>query len=150
MKQLYFENSIEWREWLQHNHDKTPGVWLIFFKTSTGKVSIEYEAAVEEALCFGWIDSIIKRIDDERYVRKFTPRKAGSQWSALNKKRVRKLIRENRMAAAGLAQIEIAKENGQWDQPDRPKKEFEMPQEFQAALSGNRKAKENFEQLAPS
>ena len=150
MKQLCFKSAVAWRAWLQDNHDKTTEVWLIFFKKETGKASIDYEAAVEKALCFGWIDSIIKKIDDERYARKFTPRQEDSSWSDLNKKRVGKLIKTGRMAASGLAQIEIAKANGQWDKPVRPNIEFDMPPELAAALAQNRKARENFEELAPS
>ena len=83
--QLYFKTSDEWRQWLKSHHDKENEVWLIFYKKGTGKPSMEYEASVEEALCFGWIDSIIKKINDEIYVRKFTPRKDNSLWSELNK-----------------------------------------------------------------
>ena len=150
MKQLYLKTADEWREWLQNNHDKTTEVWLVFFKKNTGKPSMEYEAAVEEALCFGWIDSIIKKIDDEKYVRKFTPRRDNSKWSELNKKRVERLIQDDRMTEIGLAKIEIAKSTGQWDKPDRPTTQFDMPKEFQAALDQNRKARQNFDQLAPT
>ena len=150
MKQLYFKTSDAWRTWLQNNHDQTNGVWLIFFKKDTEKPSILYEAAVEEALCFGWIDSIIKKIDDEKYARKFTPRKDSSKWSNLNKRRVEKLIAEKRMTTIGLAKVEIAKRNGQWEKPDRPQIQDEPPAEFKLALDQHRKAKENFEQLAPS
>ena len=94
MKELYVTSREKWRGWLERNHDKSEGVWLVFYKKATGKPSLEYDAAVEEALCFGWIDSIIKSIDDERYKRKLTPRKPASRWSTLNKKRVTKLIRQ--------------------------------------------------------
>jgi len=150
MQQVYFKTAAEWREWLQDNHNQTGGVWLLFFKKSTGKPSIEYEAAVEEALCFGWIDSIIKRLDDERYVRKFTPRKDNSNWSEINKRRAERLIQTNRMTDIGLAKIEAAKRKGQWDKPDRPPRQFDMPKAFQAALNQNSKARAYFEQLAPS
>ncbi len=150
MGQVYFKTSAEWREWLKNNHNKTNEVWLIFFKKATGKPSIEYEAAVEEALCFGWIDSLIKRIDNEKYIRKFTPRKDNSKWSESNKRRVEKLIKENRMTAIGLEKIEIAKHTGQWDKPDRPDIQFDLSQEFQRALAQNKKARDNFERLAPT
>lgn len=150
MKQLYFKTSDDWREWLKSNHDKEQEVWLIFFKKETGEPSIEYESAVEDALCFGWIDSIIKKIDEKKYARKFTPRKDSSKWSELNKKRIAKLIKNNRMTEIGLAKIETAKKNGQWDKPDRPNIQFDVPKEFQSALNQNKKAKENFNQLAPT
>ncbi|UCE08612.1 MAG: YdeI/OmpD-associated family protein [bacterium] len=150
MKRVHFKTSDEWREWLKSNHDKENEMWLIFFKKETGEPSIEYEAAVEEALCFGWIDSIIKKIDEKRYVRKFTPRKDSSKWSELNKNRIAKLIKNNRMTEVGLVKIETAKRNGLWDKPDRPNIQFDIPKEFQSALNKNQKAKENFNQLAPT
>ncbi len=86
MKEMHAITRTEWRKWLVQNHDKNPGIWLIFYKKHTGKSTLEYDAAVEEALCFGWIDSIIRKIDEERYARKFTPRKCDSHWSKLNNK----------------------------------------------------------------
>ena len=96
MKQLYFENSKDWRKWLKNNYEKETEVWLIFYKKESGYPTIEYEFAVEEALCYGWIDSIIKKIDNIRYARKFTPRKNNSKWSESNKTRTAKLIKDNR------------------------------------------------------
>ncbi|MFQ5633390.1 MAG: YdeI family protein, partial [bacterium] len=127
MKQLYFKTSLEWRKWLHDNHDKETAIWLIFYKQNTGKPTMEYEAAVEEALCYGWIDSIIKKIDEAKFARKFTPRKDDSKWSESNKKRVALLIEQKRMAAIGLAKIEAAKKNGQWDKSDRSQINFEIP-----------------------
>jgi uncharacterized protein YdeI (YjbR/CyaY-like superfamily) len=150
MKQLYFKTFHEWREWLQNNHDKETEVWLIFFLKETGKPSMDYESAVEEALCFGWIDSIIKKIDDAKYARKFTPRNDNSKWSDLNKKRVAGLLKSNRMTKMGAAKIEIAKKNGQWEKPDRPNIPIDIPKDFQAALDRNPKAKTHFEELARS
>jgi uncharacterized protein YdeI (YjbR/CyaY-like superfamily) len=125
-------------------------VWLIFYKKETSKPTIGYEDAVEEALCFGWIDSIIKKIDDERYARKFTPRKKKSKWSGLNKKRANKMIKEGRMTDVGLAKIQTAKKTGLWDQDAGPQISFDVPPEFAKALAQNKKAKENFDNLAPS
>jgi uncharacterized protein YdeI (YjbR/CyaY-like superfamily) len=150
MKQIYFKTSGEWREWLINNHNKEIEVWLIFYKKVYGKPSINYESAVEEALCFGWIDSIIKKIDDQRYVRKFTPRKDNSNWSVSNKKRVVNLIKNKRMTEIGLAKIEAAKKKGQWTKSDRPNIKFVMPEEFKSALDKNKKAKIFFNQLAPT
>ena len=148
MKQLYFKTSDSWREWLVRNHDKEKGVWLTFFKKKTGEPSIEYESAVEEALCFGWIDSIIKKIDESKYVRKFTPRNESSQWSELNKKRVARLIKANRMASTGLEKIEAAKRDGRWANTGRPDILYNIPEEFQSALNRNKKAKTYFDQLS--
>ena len=150
MKQLYVSNRDKWREWLGRHYATESRIWLVFYKKGTSKPTIAYEAAVEEALCFGWIDSIIKKIDAEKYVRKFTPRKANSYWSELNKKRARKMIKEGKMTDAGLAKIEAAKKSGLWGQAGRPRISFDMPLEFADALDKNKKARENFEKLAPS
>lgn len=149
-KTLHVTNREEWRSWLKENHDKEKEVWLIFYKKHTGKPVIPYDDAVEEALCFGWIDSIIKRMDDEKFSRKFTPRKADSKWSELNKKRVKKMIRESRMTEAGLVLINAAKKSGKWEQVISQPKELNMPPGIKDALSANRKVWENFNKLAPS
>ena len=102
MKQVYVQNREEWRNWLRQHHDRSNGIWLVFYKKHTGKPTLKYDEAVEEALCFGWIDSIIKKVDDEKYVRKLTPRKADSRWSESNKKRVTKLQKQGLMTQVGL------------------------------------------------
>ncbi len=108
LKTLYVTNRDEWRKWLERNCETEKEVWLLYYKRDSGKPSIPYEDTVEEALCFGWIDSIIKKVDDERYVRKFTPRKNTSNWSDLNKKRVRKMIKEGKMTETGLEKINLS------------------------------------------
>ncbi len=149
MKQLYFPNRSQWRKWLTKNHDKEEkGIWLVFYKKGANKPTLEYEQAVEEAICFGWIDSIIKKIDEAKYVRKFTPRKADSLWSQLNKRRADKMIKQKLMTKVGLTKIKVAKETGLWDKDPRAKISFDIPGEFAAALAKNKKAKENFDKLA--
>ena len=150
MRQLYFPNRDKWRDWLGRYYATENGIWLVFYKKGTSKPTIDYEAAVEEALCFGWIDSIIKKVDDEKYVRKFTPRKDKSYWSELNKKRAKKMTKDGRMTDAGLAKIKAARKNGLWSQTGRPNVSLDIPLEFAKALDKNKKAKENFEKLAPS
>jgi uncharacterized protein YdeI (YjbR/CyaY-like superfamily) len=151
MKEVYVKNREEWREWLCKNHNKEEkGIWLVFFKKKTKKPTLEYKHAVEEALCFGWIDSIIKKIDEEKYVRKFTPRDSKSLWSLSNKRRVTKMIKEGKMTRHGLAKINAAKKSGLWDKNDRPQINFDMPHELENALKKNRKARKFFEHLAPS
>ena len=150
MKEVHFKNRKEWRGWLSENHDKETGVWLVFLKKEIDKPTIEYEDSVEEALCFGWIDSIIKKIDEEKYARKFTPRKPDSRWSELNKKRVEKMIQAGLMTPFGLEKIKAAQKSGLWEKTDRPQLSFEMSSEFAEALEKSPKAKENFEKLAPS
>ena len=147
---IYLETAEKWRAWLQENHASASGVWLLFYKKGFSRPTITYEAAVEDALCFGWIDSVIRRVDEYSYARKFTPRKNDSKWSPSNKKRVEKLIACGRMTEIGLAKIEAAKKNGMWDQPDRPQLKLNMSQDFATALAANPAAKQFFEQLAPS
>jgi uncharacterized protein YdeI (YjbR/CyaY-like superfamily) len=149
-KTLHVTNREDWRAWLKENHDKEQEAWLIFYKKHTGKPVIPYDDAVEEALCFGWIDSIIKRMDDEKFSRKFTPRKPGSKWSELNKKRVKKMIQRGRMTEAGLALINAAKKSGKWEQDISHPKDFPIPPGVIKAISANKKAWENFNKLAPS
>ncbi|WP_424358152.1 YdeI/OmpD-associated family protein [Methanocella sp. MCL-LM] len=104
-EQLYVATRDEWREWLERNHDKSEGIWLIYYKKGSGKPRIPYDDAVEEALCFGWIDSTAKSIDEEKYAQRFTPRRPGSGWSELNIRRMEKLIKEGRVTGAGLAKF---------------------------------------------
>ncbi|MDO9084887.1 MAG: YdeI/OmpD-associated family protein [Anaerolineaceae bacterium] len=148
MEELYLDTLIDWRAWLQENHRSSIGIWLVFYKKESGKPSLNYEDSIEEALCYGWIDSIIRKINGESYTRKFSPRKDNSNWSDLNKKRVKKLIDEGRMTDIGMAKIEIAKQNGQWYQPDQPRIQFKMPAEFQAALDLYPKARDFFTTLS--
>jgi len=110
-----FKTRRAWRAWLARNHAKSKGLWLAYYKKGSGQVSVTYEEALEEALSYGWIDSRLRRLDEERYAQKYTPRKARSVWSAANKARVEKLIAQGRMAAPGLAKVLTAKRDGSWD-----------------------------------
>ncbi|UCC33232.1 MAG: YdeI/OmpD-associated family protein [Candidatus Bathyarchaeota archaeon] len=148
--ELHVANRISWRRWLRRNHDKKKGIWLVYYKKHTGKPSIPYDDSVEEALCFGWIDSILKKIDDERFVRKFTPRKSRSTWSETNKTRVQKMIVAGKMAKAGLLRIEEAKKSGEWFKKSPIRKELVIPSYVKEALEENRKALDNFNNLAKS
>ncbi len=121
---------------------------MVYYKKQSGKPSIDYKEALDEALCWGWIDSIIKKIDDEKFVRKFTPRDEDSKWSEVNKKRAEELISEKRMTEFGFAKINAAKGNGMWGKSDRPQLKYEMTNEFEEALAKNKKAKEFFESLS--
>jgi uncharacterized protein YdeI (YjbR/CyaY-like superfamily) len=150
MQQVYVKTRSAWRDWLRLHHDTEAEIWLVFYKKDTGKPSLDYDAAVEEALCFGWIDSIIKKIDDEKYLRKFTPRKPNSRWSDLNKKRVLKLEQQGLLTKAGIARINEAKESGLWDKSDRPLLSSAVPEELVLALNKSTKAKLFFNQLAPT
>ncbi len=149
-ERLYVVNRVDWRAWLEKNYAAKKEVWLIFYKRHTGKPSISYDDAVEEALCFGWIDSIIKRIDGEMFTRRFSPRKAKSKWSELNKKRARKMIKEALMTKAGFAAIREAEKSGEWFKTSFPNKQFVVPAFVKEAFAANEKASANFNKLAKS
>ncbi len=139
METLCLKKRAEWRSWLQKNAKTSPGIWLIYYKKASGKPRIAYEDAVEEALCFGWIDGKIKRLDDDRYAQSFTPRKATSRWSALNIKRATKLIEDGKMTAAGQSAF-------------NPKRKAEpLPMRFPANLENEfrsqKQAWENFQRF---
>jgi uncharacterized protein YdeI (YjbR/CyaY-like superfamily) len=125
---------------------------MVFHKKHTGIPSIPYDDAVEEALCFGWIDSLIRRLDDRRYARKFTPRRPGSVWSPTNKERAERMIAAGRMTGAGLALIEHAKDTGAWErEAERPNpSDKPLPAELRRALEQHPRAAERFRALAPS
>ena len=146
---LFVKDRKTWRSWLVKNHAKQKGIWLVYYKKHTSKPTIAYEDAVQEALCFGWIDSTVRKIDEERYMQLFTPRKNGSNWSELNKRRVKKLIEQGIMTEAGLRKIEEAKKNGSWRNLDTVEK-LKVPPDLLKALSANSKAKKIFEGLSPS
>ena len=149
MKRVDIQTRAAWREWLAANHSSESGVWLVYHKKHAGVESVEYGASVEEALCYGWVDSLIKRLDDERYARKFTPRRETSRWSLSNRKRVEKMIKQGLMTECGLAMVRAAKHRGTWEGPDaRPTLAFAMTAEFADALKRNRKAGEAFQGLA--
>lgn len=131
---VHLKTAAEWRRWLRENHARVPGVWLVSFKRVTGKPSVDYEDAVQEALCYGWIDGQLRPIDDERASLLFTPRRAGSAWARSNKERVRKLIAAGRMRPAGLAKIEAAKKDGSWTLLDSVEA-LSMPADLRRALS---------------
>jgi uncharacterized protein YdeI (YjbR/CyaY-like superfamily) len=144
------KNRAEWRLWLENNHISVKEIWLIYYKKHTKKETVNYNEAVEEALCFGWIDSTVKRIDDETYMQRYTPRKTKSIWSLVNKNRVIKLIEQKKMTKAGLALVEIAKKNGEWDKAYSTQKDIELPDYLEAALKKNPKALTNFLNFAQS
>ena len=133
----------EWRAWLEANHTRPDGVWLVTFKRATGKPRVEYEEAVEEALCFGWVDSKANALDEERSILWFAPRKKGSGWSKPNKERVERLLAAGKMAPAGLAKIEAAKADGSWALLDEVE-QLIIPPDLLAALAAAPPAAENF------
>ncbi len=146
---LHVTTRVEWWQWLDKNHNTENEIWLIFYKKHTGKSRIPYNDAVEEAICFGWIDSIVKRIDDEKFAQKFTPRKKNSKWSDLNIKRAKKMISENKMTQSGLIYFQNIpdKKNGQ-PAIKMDKNNFNIPEYINEALKKNLTVLKNFNQLA--
>lgn len=150
-KKLYVTNRSDWRKWLKKNHDKEKEIWLIYYKAYTKKPSIPYDDSVEEALCFGWIDSIIKRIDDEKFARKFTPRTNTTKWSKANKERVKKLIKAGRMTEIGLSKINLSTLNKKEEAiRDKLKNKLVIPLDIKKELLANKTVWNNFNMLAPS
>lgn len=139
----------EWRGWLKKNHAKAAGIWFVYFKKATGKPRVTYDEAVEEALCFGWIDSLPRRFDDERSKLLFTPRKPKSVWSKLNKTRIEKLIENNLMTESGSVKIEAAKQDGSWNALDASDN-LEIPNDLAKAFERDNGAKKNFESFTDS
>lgn len=142
-------SRAEFRKWLSQNHTQTSGVWVVIFKISSGKVNLTVSEVVEEALCFGWIDSVPGKIDTEKYKLFVSPRKPTGVWSAINKKRVAKLIRLKLMKPTGIAKVKLAKKNGSWDKLNDSDR-LKIPQDLKAGLSKNKSAAEFFRSLAPS
>ena len=144
LKPLRVTNRRQWRAWLTRHHTSSPGVWLVFYKAHTGVKSIAYEDAVREALCFGWIDSLVKRLDDDRFALKVTPRKPTSKWSNLNRKRWTELKEAGLLTSAGLAAAPTS--NTYAPRPVIP----ELPAYIAKALKANSSAWKFFQELAPS
>ena len=149
LQQYYAKDRKTWRDWLEKNHAISPGVWLVYYKKQTGKPSVSDDEAIEEALCFGWVDSRPNVLDEERFMKLFSPRKPQNPWSKLNKQQVEKLLAEGLMAPAGLAKIEAAKRDGSWDSYDAIES-LTIPIDLQQALAANTTAQNNFAAFPPS
>jgi uncharacterized protein YdeI (YjbR/CyaY-like superfamily) len=142
-----FATAASWRAWLAKNHASAPGIWIQFAKKGSGARSITYAEAVEAALCHGWIDGQVQRIDDTHYLQRFTPRKRDSIWSRINREKALALIERGLMQPAGFAAIEQAKANGRWDSAYAGPSTTEIPPEFAEALKGNARAAAFFAKL---
>lgn len=146
---VHADDRATWHAWLEANHATARGAWLVTWRPASGRSGLDYDAAVEEALCFGWVDSTAGRFDDDRARLYFAPRKPRSVWAASNKARVERLIAEGRMAPAGLAAIERAKANGSWGMLDSADR-LEVPDDLAAALAARPHAAANFAGFPPS
>ena len=149
LEQVYVPDRASWRRWLTRNHARSPGIWLVFDRAAHNAKRFPYADAVEEALCFGWIDSTVRPLSATQYCQLFTPRKPKSTWSRLNKTRVAALIAGGRMRPAGLAAIEISKANGGWVSLDHVEA-LTMPPDLAAALDTVVNARAHFDAFAPS
>ncbi|MGZ3618766.1 MAG: YdeI/OmpD-associated family protein, partial [Ktedonobacteraceae bacterium] len=149
IEHYYAKDRTGWRNWLEANHATSPGVWLVYYKKHTDQPSIAYADAVEEALCFGWVDSRPNVLDDERYKQLFSPRNPKSPWSKLNKRRVEKLIQEGLMTKVGLDKIEAAKQSGTWNAYDAIE-DLTIPEDLEQALAANPTANQYFQAFSNS
>jgi uncharacterized protein YdeI (YjbR/CyaY-like superfamily) len=147
MKTLRVQRVAQWRAWLAGHQASESEVWLIFYKRHTGVASLAYQDALDEALCFGWVDSLVKRLDDRRYAIKFTPRRADSRWSEVNRKRYAELKAAGRLRPAGIKRPPT--DRGSAPRPPRLPLPSRLPPYLQAALRDNPAARRTFEALAP-
>ena len=142
-----FTTRQKWREWLDRNHSKSTGIFLRIFKKDSGKKTVTHLEALDEALCFGWIDGVRKSYDDESFLQKFTPRQKRSIWSKRNQENVARLIIEQRMTDAGIAEVERAKNDGRWDRAYDSPKDMKVPSDFLKELKKNKAAYQFFKEL---
>ena len=147
---LEFRDRDQWRSWLEANHAQAEEAWLVHYKKGFQEGTLTLGEAVEEALCYGWIDSTLRRVDQRRYALRYSPRRPNSIWSQSNKRRVRRLTREGRMAPAGLAAVAQAKENGQWEAATRREQVDLIPPELEAALRARHGARDAYLALPAS
>jgi uncharacterized protein YdeI (YjbR/CyaY-like superfamily) len=141
---VHLEDRAAWRRWLERHHATAKGVWLVSWRTQTGKPRLDYDALVEEALCFGWIDGHQKPVDDERIMQLLTPRRPGSAWASSNRKRVASLEQADAMAEAGRRVVEAAKADGSWSRYDSADA-LEIPTDLKAVLATNAAAVRKFD-----
>jgi uncharacterized protein YdeI (YjbR/CyaY-like superfamily) len=142
-------DRTEWRAWLRRHHRAAPGIWLVYHKKASDTPTVTYDEAVREALCYGWIDSLVRALDADRYRQLFTPRRPGSTWSPSNKRRVAQLIADRRMTKAGLAKIESAQADGSWQSLDAVET-LTIPAELRRALAAEGDALRHFRGYAAS
>jgi len=144
---LPFASKKKWADWLAKQYDKTTGIWIKIAKKDSGILSLTYEEALDVALCYGWIDGQKKGFDDQYWLQKFTPRGPKSIWSKINTEKAEGLIASGKMKPAGLKAIEAAKNDGRWEAAYASQKNISIPEDFQAALEKNKKAKAFFSTL---
>jgi uncharacterized protein YdeI (YjbR/CyaY-like superfamily) len=142
-----FPSPRHFERWLAKNHATSAGIWLQFFKKASGVKTVTYAQALDVALCYGWIDGQVKKFDEQSYLQRFTPRRSRSTWSKRNQSHVRRLIKEGRMQAAGLREVQAAKRDGRWRAAYNSPSKMKVPEDFLLELSKDPKAKAFFETL---
>lgn len=147
LEELLVPDADAWRAWLEQHHSDSPGVWLVLHKKGGEVTSLTYAQALDDALCFGWIDGQVRKRDDHSYVQRMTPRRKGSSWSARNVGYIERLESEGRMHAAGRAAVEAAKANGEWDKAYDGSATATVPEDLQAAIDADPAAKATFATL---
>ncbi|MDH3729812.1 MAG: YdeI/OmpD-associated family protein [Acidimicrobiia bacterium] len=147
--QVYAADRESWRAWLEANAGTRDSIWLVSYKKATGKTTVPYEDAVEEALCFGWVDSKVQSMDHERYRQYYSRRKPTGLWNGANKKRVARLIKQGKMTEAGLRAVEVAKENGAWEFLDEVEA-LVVPKDLAEALGQHKGARQTYEDFGNS
>ena len=150
LEQLPFESPEAWREWLDGNHGSSPGIWLKMAKKATGIPSVDWDQAVDEALCYGWIDGQRQGFDDTWFLQRFTPRKKRSNWSKINTERVARLEAAGKMRPAGTREVDAAKADGRWDAAYAGQATAAVPDDLRAALDASPAAAELFARLDSS
>jgi len=144
---MLFASQQDWETWLEENHTVSPGVRLKLAKKDTGVVSISYAEALETALCFGWIDSRKDKFDEAFWLQRFTPRRARSPWSAINRGKAEELLKQGKVRPAGLIEIEKARQDGRWEAAYQSQRSADVPDDLRQALDENPTAREFFETL---
>jgi uncharacterized protein YdeI (YjbR/CyaY-like superfamily) len=144
---LAFGTEGEWRAWLAENHASSAGVWVSIAKAGTEIASVRYPEVLEHAICFGWIDGRRERLDEERFLQRFTPRRARSPWSKINREKAERLTEEGQMQDAGLEQVRRAKEDGRWDRAYASQREATVPEDLQRELDRSPAAAASFAAL---
>jgi uncharacterized protein YdeI (YjbR/CyaY-like superfamily) len=147
-EQIFARNSAEWRAWLEKHHTTAPEVWLVYFKKASGKESIAWAEAVEVALRYGWIDGLIRGIDDERYMQRFTPRRPKSKWSKVNKEIVQRMLEAGELTPMGIAAVDAAKASGEWDRAYTVQRPAPAPDDLKEAIKRSPDAKQGRDRLS--
>ncbi len=143
-----FSSADEWRAWLAENHQSAAGVWVSIAKKGTGIESVRYPEVLEHAICFGWIDARREALDEQRFLQRFTPRRARSPWSRINREKAERLIAEGLMAAAGEEQVRRAREDGRWERAYASQRSASVPEDLRRGLAASERAATAFAELS--